>query len=45
MVVERLLEVVAASDGGFTVTSVGLVGVKVDFAEESGRRMLDPNTF
>ena len=39
------MEVVASSDRGFTVTGVRLVGVKVDFTEESSRKMSDPDAF
>lgn len=35
-VVEGVLEVVAAADGGFAVVGVGFVGVEVYFFEESG---------
>ena len=34
-VVEGVLEVVAAADGGFAVVGIGFVGIEVDFFEES----------
>lgn len=37
LVVKGLLDVVSLTDGVLAVIGVGLVRVKVDFAEESGR--------
>lgn len=44
-VVEGVLEVVAAADGGFAVGGVGFVGVEVDFFEESRVGLLDMGFF